>query len=252
MRKIPAAIALALVFAMPSFAMVHIGSHVGYTYSSMAELNRSWEKVKYDSEHNSISPTAASLSQYGSGIGLNLDLTLGEFIESGFRLGFQYVFPAKYTGLKEVVPGLFIPIETSTDALLIPIMFGVGVNLDLGLPFILTGYAFGGWAVSYAFENTRYAGSVPYLTTYSGGGLIGELTAAIEFKALEFLTFSVNTGYRWAKISGMKAIQGINVDIPGYGNIKIDSSDPLATASGKELAVDFSGISVGLGVNIRF
>jgi hypothetical protein len=252
MRKIMLLIPFLLALSAPSFAIFHLGLDAGYSYSSMADLNRSWEKAKYDSENNTTTPTAASLSKYGNAVFANIDLSFGDSISFGPRVGIQYVFPAKYSGLKEVVPGLFIPIDTSTDALLIPIMMGVSVGMNPKLPFIITGSAYCGWGIGYAFENTKYAGIGPYMTAYNGGGFMADLSASMEFKLLEFLSLSLNTGYRWASITGMKVVKGVNVNVPGYGQVNINTDNPLTSASGQELAVDFSGINVGLGVNLGF
>jgi hypothetical protein len=81
---------------------------------------------------------------------------------------------------------------------------------------------------------------------------MADLAASAEFKLLDFLSLGLNLGYRWANIPSMKVIKGINVDLGGGNNVVVNSNDPLTNNSGKELAVDFSGINVGIGVHIGF
>jgi hypothetical protein len=256
MRKMMFAAFVMAVFAVPSFATMNLGVQAGYSYSSMAELNRNWEKIKADSQNNTTTPTAATFSKYGNAMYANIDLSIGDVIQFGPRIGVQYVFPAKYSGLKaiEVSPGVFVPIpvDTSTDALLIPLMLGASVNLTPGTPITIKGSAYGGWGVGYSFENTKYIGIGPYLTTYSSGGFMADLAASFEFKLLEFLTLGLNAGYRWANISGMKVIKGIDINVPGYGQVNAKTNDPLANSANQAIAVDFSGINVGIGAHIGF
>jgi hypothetical protein len=132
-------------------------------------------------------------------------------------------------------------------------MLGVSANLTPGTPFTIKASAYGGWGVGYTFENTKYLGLFgPYQTVYSGSGLMADLAASAEFKLLDFLSLGLNLGYRWANIPSMKVIKGINVDLGGGNNVVVNSNDPLTNNSGKELAVDFSGINVGIGVHIGF
>lgn len=252
MRKLLTAVFIVSMFALPSFAALNLGIQAGYSYSSMADLNRNWDKIKADSQNNTTNPTTASFSKYGNAMFANIDLGFGDSIQFGPRVGIQYVFPAKYSGLQEVVPGLFIPVDTSSDALLIPLMLGASVKLDPGLPFLITASAYGGWGIGYAFDNTTYNGIGPYLTAYNGGGFMADLSATCEFKLQEWFTLGLNAGYRWANITGMKVIQGVNVNVPGYGQVNIKTDNPLANTSNQSLAVDFSGINVGLGANFRF
>jgi hypothetical protein len=144
--------------------------------------------------------------------------------------------------------------ETSIDNFLIPIMAGLNLYFPLGdkdSSVAITAGAYGGWGLAYCGQSTRYNGSTPYLALYGGGGFMADISAAVEMKLLPFLTISLNGGYRIANMTNYKNVKSISATIPGYGLYTIPSNDPFNDNSGKPVNVDFSGINIGVGVNIR-
>lgn len=255
MRKLLILIATVLFFAVPSFAILHIGISGGYTYSSLAELDSYWEKVKTDAQANSFG-ASADWQGYGNGVFGNIDLNfnLDKNLHIGARSGIQYIFPSKFTGVREIdVPPVFwIPTETDTYNILIPIEGGISYLLTFGDSAVsIKAEAYAGYGLAYNGQDTRYNGSSPFLTLYSGGGFMADVSGAIELKLLPVLTISLNGGYRWAKMSDFKNIASVSATIPGYGLITIPTNDPFNDGSGKPVAVDFTGYSVGVGINIR-
>lgn len=260
MRKLLLVPVILVVFAIPSFAFLHLGVSGGYTYSSLDSMNTYWEKIKADAEAYSTTATADWLA-YGHGLSANIDLNfnLDKSVLVGVRTGLQYIFPSKYTGLREIMidvppPTLtWVNTETSIDNFLIPIMAGGSYIIEFGDPavFLLRLDAYAGYGLAYTAQRTTYEGVGPLLSLYQGGGFTADLTGALEYKFLPFLSVSLNGGYRFAKTSGYKAIDSITADIPGYGTYTIPTNDPYDDESGKPVEVDFSGIIIGIGINIR-
>lgn len=257
MRKFLILTVLALVFAVPSFAAVHLGVNGGYSYSSLENLNTYWEKVRADAEANSFS-AGADWKGYGNGVFGNIDLgiNLAENFLVEVRTGLQYIFPSTYTGFRliDLPPPTWMTTETSIDNFLIPIMAGINLYLPLGdkdSAVAVTAGAYGGWGLAYCAQSTRYNGSSPMLALYGGNGFMADLSASVEMKLLPFLTISLNGGYRFANMSNFKSVSSVSATIPGYGLYTISSNDPFNDESGKPVNVDFSGINIGIGVNIR-
>lgn len=237
MRKIVFTMLLLIIFAYPSFAILHIGVSGGYSYSSMEDLNNYWKTAKEASDNTG---TAATISSFGNSIFINLDADFSTMpvLQFGPRLGFQYVFPAEYKGAEQIVPTVWVNIDTKTDAYLFPIMFGANMNFGIpAMPFSLTAAAYGGWGIAYLAEDTTYNGSPPFTTLYNGGGLMADLSAAFEFKVLPFINLSINTGYRFADISSMKVVKNVTIPIPN-NNITINTNNPLSDSSGKQISVN--------------
>ena len=258
MRKLLLMAAVVLCMAVPSFAALHIGVNGGYSYSSLDSLNTYWEKVKTDAAANTFG-AGANWKGYSNGVfgNIDADINLNQNILLGVRTGLQYIFPSTYTGARliNLPPLLWVPTETSIDNFLIPMMAGLSLYLPLGdkdATVALTVGAYGGYGLAYCAQNTRYNGSSPFLALYGGNGFMADISGAIELKLLPFFTISLNGGYRMANMSNFKNVKSISAIIPGYGLYTIPSNDPFNDNSGKPVNVDFSGINIGAGVNLRF
>lgn len=255
MRKLLFLTAIVLFYSVSAFSAVHIGVNGGYSYSSLDKLNSYWEKVKVDAAAYTTTSNA-NWKVYGNGIFGNLDLgvNLDKNILIGIRTGVQYIFPSTYSGyrLVNVPPPTWMLTETSIDNYLIPVMAGLNLYMpmeDSALAFNLGAYA--GWGLAYCAQQTKYNGSSPLLALYGSSGFVADLSGAVELKLLPFLTVSINGGYRFAKMTDFKNVKSVSATLPGYGLLIIPTNDPFNDNSGKPVEVDFSGINIGVGLNIR-
>lgn len=257
MRKLFALTVIALAFVSSSFAAIHIGVSGGYSYSSLDSLNSYWETIKTDAAAYTTTSNA-NWKGYGNGVFGNLDLnvSINENVLAGVRTGVQYIFPSEYTGFRlvNVPPPTWMYTETSIANYLIPIMAGLNLYMPLGAESAVAvkAAAYAGWGLAYCAQTTSYNDSPPVLALYGTNGFVADLTAAIELKLLPFLSVSLNGGYRFAKMTNFKNIDKVSATVPGYGLYTIPSNDPFNDNSGKPVDVDFSGINIGAGVNLRF
>lgn len=253
MRKLLFLSVLVVFFAVPTFAALQLSVNGGYSYSSLDNLKTYWEEVKAEAAANTLE---AKWSGYGNGVFGNIDLSvnLDTNILVGIRTGLQYIFPSTYNGFRWLGDPVnnFFTTETSIDDFLIPIMAGLNIYLPLGDSAIAFNMAaYGGWGLAYCGQSTSYGGGAPVLALYGGNGFMADLSAAIELKLLPFLTISLNGGYRFANMANFKNIESTpGVTIGGHEYI-IKANDPFNDLSGKPVNVDFSGINIGVGVNIR-
>ena len=249
--------AIAIAFAATSFGAIQISVNGGYSYSNMDSLNKYWEKVKVDAAAYTTTSTA-NWKAYGNGIFGNLDLgfNMNKNLLLGVRTGVQYIFPSEYSGFRAVniPPVIWMPTDTIIDNYLIPVMAGLNLYMPLGddSALAINAAAYAGWGLAYCSQTTSYNGSEPLLALYGTNGFVADLSAAVELKLLPFLTVSINGGYRFAKMTDFKNINKVSATVPGYGLITVPSNDPFNDNSGKPVAVDFSGIMIGAGVNLRF
>ncbi len=78
----------------------------------------------------------------------------------------------------------------------------------------------------------------------AGCSFVGDFSIGLEFVVLSGVGFEVNTGYRLAKTA--------RVNITSNKGYSYQIGDPLTDFSGKALEMDFSGVTVGAGINISF
>lgn len=246
---------MTVLFVVPCFSAVHLSVSGGYSYSSLENLNTYWEKVKTDAAAYTTTSNA-EWKAYGNGVFANVDLSinLDTAILAGVRTGVQYVFPSTYSGFRlvDVPPLTWMAVETSVDNYLIPIMAGLNFYVPVGDSAMAVSLgAYAGWALAYCGQSTSYNGSEPVLALYGGSGFMADVSASIEMKILPIVTLSLNGGYRFANMTNYKNIESVSATIPGYGLYVIPSNDPFNDNEGKPVNVDFSGINIGIGLNIR-
>ena len=141
-------------------------------------------------------------------------------------------------------------IDRTFYAVLVPAMAGFSAKFKI--PDTETGIvlaAYGGWGFAYAAEQYESA-LVPgysFGIIYEGGAPIADVSAAVEIPILPFVLVSINAGYRFAEVSGLKSKESF--DIPGYGTIETGAG--LTDIDDKEIALNFTGFNVGAGINIR-
>ena len=257
MRKLFVLTLIAFAFAFASFGAIHIGVSGGYSYSSLESLNSYWETIKTDAAAYTTTSNA-DWKGYGNGVFGNLDVnvSINENLLAGVRTGVQYIFPSTYTGFRlvDIPPLTWMYTETSIANYLIPVMAGLNLYMPLGADsaVALNVGAYAGWGLAYCAQTTTYNDSPPMLALYGANGFVADLTAAIELKLLPFLSISLNGGYRFAKMTDFKNVEKVSATVPGYGLYTIPSNDPFNDNDGKPVEVDFSGINIGAGFNLRF
>jgi len=256
MRKLLFLAVMVLSVVVPSFAAVDISVSGGYSYSSLASLNSYWEKVKTDAAAYTTT-SSANWKGYGNGVFGNVDLSvnLDKNILIGVRSGLQYIFPSTYSGFRlvNIPPLTWMTTETSIANYLIPVLAGINLYFpmeDSAIAINLGGYA--GWGLAYCSQTTKYNGSEPLLALYGTNGFVADFTASVEVKLLPFLAVSLNGGYRYANMINYKNINKVSGNVPGFGLITIPTNDPFNDNNGKPVAVDFSGINIGVGIDLRF
>ncbi|PKL92092.1 MAG: hypothetical protein CVV21_04910 [Candidatus Goldiibacteriota bacterium HGW-Goldbacteria-1] len=257
MRKLFVLTVIALAFASASFAAFNISVSGGYSYSSMESMNSYWETIKTDAAAYTTTSNA-NWKGYGNGIFGNVDLSvnLDTNIMAGIRTGVQYIFPSTYTGYRliNVPPLTWMYTETSIANYLIPVMAGLNFYMPLGTEsaVALSAGVYAGWGLAYCEQTTSYNNSPDVRTLYGANGFVADLSAKAEMKILPFLSVSLNGGYRFAKMTSFKNVESVSAEVPGYGLYVIPSDDPFSDNEGKPVEVDFSGINIGVGVNLIF
>lgn len=249
MKKLLVLLALVVLCATPSYALLHVGVSGGYAYANMDQLNNAMEEAKKDAEAQG---GTASVQKFGNSIFVNGDIGIGiiPFLHIGPRVGMQYVFPVEST---TDIAGI-LKETTKISSMLVPLELGVTLNLGIPLsPISITAGGYAGYGLAYGLQETTTTDilnvlpEVSYKIPYNGGGFMADVAAAIEFNIAPFINLSINAGYRYALIENLNVTS--KVEVPGY--FTIDAGEELASAGGK-MKVNFSGILAGAGLNIRF
>ncbi len=259
MKKLIVLTATLALFAMPSFALLHIGISGGYAYSNMDQLNNAWEEAKSDAQARNGD---VSLQKFGNSVFVNGDIGIGIFplLHIGPRVGLQYVFPVTNEVSWGVAGTDFFSIKETFSSMLVPLE--LGATLNLGIPFTPVSVTTGGYAgygmafgvkeVNYKTDNgTPY--ELNYTLPYDGGGFMADLSAAVEWNIFPLVNLSINAGYRYALIEHVNVTKEIRDPITG--DVLISADDQLSIlpkSSEEKLKVNFSGFLVGAGINIRF
>ncbi len=249
MKKIITICLMVFAFVSTTFAdetkaalyqTIRLGASVDYTILSMEQVNNDLGK-------------GTSVTKLNSGIAgmLDLDVILAPFFMVGARTGYIYCPPASVTHN-------FVFSQTTTiNAALIPLEAGVIVNFGVPATAItLMAGAFGGYgfaAASYKddFNLLGLTGSVT--RPYRGQSYIGELIGAVNLKVSDGLSVNVNGGYRMAKITQMKLTTDVNyTGIPFVTYPVGKKGDVLKDADNNDLAFDFSGFNIGVGLSLGF
>lgn len=255
MKKLISLVFVMLLSSLPLFSdTLHIGISGGYSYSNMQDLNDSWEKAKAAALGNS---QTASYTEFGNSVWGNLDINtvFADPFAAGARSGAQYVFPVVFTETLDFYYGgttyTAEVVDRTFYAVLVPAMAGFSAKIKI--PDTESGLvisAYGGWGFAYAAE--QYESSlVPgysFGVIYEGGAPMADLSVSAEIPVFPFILLSINAGYRYAEVTGLKSVESF--DIPGYGTIETGAG--LTDIDDKEIALNFTGFNIGAGINIRF
>lgn len=237
---------LACVIALPVFAedklykTVRVGFDVDYTMPAMEQVN------------SDLNDGGSSVAEINAGIAgmLDIEVALAPFIMAGVRGGYIYCLPGSASYL-------FDTYKQTVNAALIPVEIGVSTNFDLAsTPISIMAGIYGG----YGFAMTSYKTSFDvigvtgeYTQPFDGAGFIGEFMASINYKMESGLSVNINGGYRLAKIMQLKQSADVNyTNSLGIPLTAGEKGDILKDSDNNDLAYDFSGFNVGVGVSMGF
>jgi len=263
MKKLLTAVVLLFSFSVSSFALVNIGVSGGYASVAMTDLNNYLDDDYKDFKDAGFNP---SLTKMGSGLYANIDLNFGviPFLNLGIRSGILYCFQGKLTG--DINLGLFNPslssysgsLSESFDALLIPVMGGVGVNIGLpGMPFSINAGIYAGYGFSTVSQNVNVKTNIipldiSFNPVYTGGGFVMDAGIGLDFSILPFISATFNIAYKLAKIPEVKASSDVVINESGLSETVVKKDDVLKNENNNTVSIDYSGINIGVGINFGF
>jgi hypothetical protein len=188
----------------------------------------------------------SNVTNLGTGISgmVDLDVVLAPVLMAGLRGGYIYCMPAS-------AEYLLYP-TTTINASLIPVEAGVTANLEIpNVPLSIMAGIYGGYgfaAASYKYDALGSSATFPY----SGNGFIGEAVATINYKLSSSLSLNINGGYRLANIPKLTETEDVSYSILGIPIPVGTKGDVLKNFDGNDLALDFSGFSIGAGFSLGF
>ncbi len=260
MRKLALAFLILAFIWTSSFAVVNIGVSGGYASVAMTEVNKTLDDFSTDLKAYGLSPT---LTKLGHGLYANLDLNLGliPFLNMGVRTGILYCLQGKISvsgDLSAINPSLGTGTVSYTyDGLLIPVMGGLGLSVGLpGIPFSINAGVYAGYGFSIVSEGVNLKIDSPSLTltynpVYNGGGFVMDAGIGFSFSMLPFISATLNVAYKIAKIPEVKATSDVTLGAP-FNTTIVRKDEILKDNDGNTLPIDYSGINVGVGINIGF
>lgn len=258
MKKFLLSVALLSLFAIPSFALLHVGVSAGYAYANMDQMNNAWETAKADAQAASL---PSEVQKFGNSIFVNADLGIGllPLLNIGPRVGLQYVLPVKnsVTYINPFNTSETLTTENTISSMLVPLELGVSANIGIPmLPISVTVGGYAGYGLAFGLDQTKITSNVSgtpelsYAVPYDGGGFMADLSAAVEWNIVPFINLSLNAGYRYALIENVNVTS--EVKDPVSGNVLISADEQLTSRTGDKMKVNYTGFLVGLGFNIRF
>jgi hypothetical protein len=261
MKKLLTAVVLLLSFSVCSFALVNVGVSGGYASVAMTDFNNYLDENSKDLKDAGFNP---SLTKMGSGLYVNLDLNFGvmPILNLGIRSGVLYCFQGKMTS--DIDLGVIDPslssysgsLSETFDALLIPVMGGLGLNIGLpGMPFSVNAGIYAGYGFSTVSDNANMnitPFNISANPVYTGGGFVMDAGIGLNFPILPFFNASFNVAYRLAKIPEVKASSDVVINESGISTTVVKKDDVLKNQDGDTIPIDYSGINVGVGINFGF
>lgn len=260
MKKLVAIVVLLSFFCVSSFAVVNIGVSGGYASVAMTEMNNKLDDddIVTNVKNLGFSP---SITKLGHGLYGNLDLSLGviPFVNFGLRGGILYCFQGKVS-IEGDLSVLHSSLGTGTlsytyDALLVPVMGGLGLSVGLpGLPFSINAGVYAGYGFSIVSKGGNIKTALFDITfnpVYNGGGFVMDAGIGFSFSMLPFISATLNIAYKIAKIPEVKATSDVVLGAPLNMTI-IKKDDMLKDKDDNAIPLDYSGINLGVGINIGF
>jgi hypothetical protein len=224
------------------YQKVRIGVTMDYTLAAMEQVNGQLNK-------------GVDVTKVGPGFTgmLEFDKFIVPFLFVGARAGYLFCLPGSvsynYVLYKQT---------TTVNTSLIPLEAGVSVNFDLpATPISINAGIYGGYGFAFAqYKNdiSPLAGqSSTFTRPFNGGSIIGELPVAVNLKLFSALSINLNGGFRYAKI--LKMVQSQDVNYEGIAGIDFPAGkkgDILKDSDNNDLAIDFSGFNIGVGLSLSF
>lgn len=223
--------------------LVRMGINLDYNLINMAQINKQLNKG------NNVTALDSGISGM-----LDLDLVLAPALMLGVRAGYLYCLPGSAS--YNVVP--LLNKKTTVNASLIPVEAGLSLNFELPeMPISLMAGVFGGYGFASVLFNNNYIPSVGSTVSvsepYNGQGYIGELVAVLNLKVVSSLSLNINGGYRMAKITKLVRSEDVNNNGIPYVTIPAGKKgDVLKDSDNNDMAFDFSGFNIGVGMSAGF
>jgi hypothetical protein len=131
------------------------------------------------------------------------------------------------------------------NATLVPLMAGVSYTYDIpAIPVSISADVYGGYAITSANSTlkTTVSSVVSEITVpYNGGGFAMDLGCRINYQINEPMSAGFTLGYRIADISELTAAKSAGT---------VNKNDKFQ--DGKTVPFDFSGLNIGLSVNMKY
>jgi hypothetical protein len=250
MKKFLTAIVIVLTLVSASFAddtqkdayqKVRLGVNLDYFMPAMDQVNADLGK-------------GSNVTKLNGGVGAMADLNLAllPYVMAGVRTGYLYCMPGN-----SEYNYIIYDQKTTLDAALIPVEIGLNIDFDIpSFPAAIMVGAYAGYGVataSYKNDINALGQTATYTVPYIGSGFVGELLATLSMKLSSVLSVNINGGYKLADIAQMKQAADVNfTGIPGITVPVGSKNDVLKDSNNKDMAFDFSGLSLGVGAALSF
>ncbi|PKL92099.1 MAG: hypothetical protein CVV21_04945 [Candidatus Goldiibacteriota bacterium HGW-Goldbacteria-1] len=252
MKKFLAAAMIVCVFALPAIAedavnnedkpykTINVGLDIDYTMPAMNQLNAQ------------LNDGGSNVREMNAGIAmmLNVDAAMAPFIMVGLRGGYIYCLPAGADYLFETV-------KQTINAGLIPVEIGVITNFSMAsTPISIMAGIYGGYGFALASYETKYdilGVTAESVQPFDGAGFVGELMGKVNYEMVSGINVNINAGYRLAKIMQLKQSKDVSyTDSLGISHSAGEKGDVLKDSDNTDMAYDFSGFNIGVGVSLGF
>lgn len=212
--------ALMSLAAVPAKAFFEANLSGGYATLAMADLNDALSKS------GTVSSTSINSGFY---VALDAGIAIFPFLKLVPRV--EYVQAnagiAKNLGTESTVNANIVPLE-------------LGLAVDASLPLTglsVRGGVWGGYGSATAtISNKNIATGITTGTLYQGSGFVAEGLAAIRYDLVPMVAISLEAGYRLNNIAKMSDTSG----------------NSLKKSATEDMAFDFSGANIGLGLSVGF
>lgn len=235
---------ICILFYTNGFAGFNIGISSGFTSVAMKDVNDNYFKKLVnvvESIYTLLGGNASSsVNKISSGYILDIDMLYSpfSFLSLGIRTGFMNASGSfKTTGQIFSTP---VITDGHLDATLIPLSAGLtslfiipGTSIIFGTGAFI-GLGFAGTNMTY---NINYSmGNSSGIVKTAGTDLFADISGIILYKAISFLSFGVQVGYRIANIKEMKVTES---------NVKnINKNDTVKDSEDNLIEFDYSGVSI--------
>lgn len=252
-----------LILALTTVGMaqkINITPWGDYTTVSLSDVNKDFEglegilKQTADSLGLDALPKLTKFS-HGFAFGATIGYEVIPGLSPGLRVGYLMVSPAEVS-LKgrNVDLGIEVDIKATGSLSLIPILLGVTYSYPIAEKFSIGAGLYGGLIIGSGAHKMKSATTgqptVEFEVPYEGSSFALCIESNADYGITNSVSLGVNLGYRpLATIHEMKTTK--DVDMPGdIPDIK--KGEVAKDQQGKTLKFDFSGLTAGAHLKIRF